>query len=48
MLSRIYGVFKVKIKYIHAINIMIMENIMGDNLGEVERVYDLKGSLFAR
>lgn len=46
MLSRIYGVFKVKIKFIHAINIMVMENIMGDYQEEIEKVYDLKGSLF--
>lgn len=30
-LARIYGVYKVKIKFIHAINLIVMENIMGDH-----------------
>ena len=37
-----------KIKYIHAINLVLMENIMGESAGEAECIYDLKGSLFAR
>jgi hypothetical protein len=47
-LARIYGVFKVKIKFMQAIPIIVMENIMAEHPTEVTAIYDLKGSLFQR
>ena len=46
LLCRFYGVFKVKIKFMKPIPIIIMDNIMGFRPEEVFKVYDLKGSTF--
>ena len=46
LLSRFYAVLKIKIKFMHPINIIIMDNLMGEHMEEAFRVYDLKGSTF--
>jgi 1-phosphatidylinositol-4-phosphate 5-kinase len=46
LLCRFYGVYKIKIKFMKPISIIIMDNIMGPNPEEVLRIYDLKGSTF--
>jgi hypothetical protein len=46
LLTRIYGVYKVKVKFMHAHNIIVMENIIGKHATEVTSIYDLKGSKF--
>lgn len=48
LLARYYAVLKVKIKYMQPINIIIMDNLMGEHGEEAFRVYDLKGSTFQR
>lgn len=48
LLCRFYGVFKVKIKFMKPIPIIVMDNIMGTKPEEVTKVYDLKGSTFQR
>jgi hypothetical protein len=48
LLARFYCVLTVKIKYMHSINVIIMDNLMGEHLEEAFRVYDLKGSTFHR
>jgi hypothetical protein len=35
MLSRIFGVYKVKVRSMHAISIIIMENIVGEHNDEL-------------
>lgn len=48
LLARFYGVFTVKIQYMKPINVIIMDNLMGEHLDQVMRIYDLKGSTFQR
>lgn len=48
LLARYYAVLKVKIKFMQPINIIIMDNLMGDYAEQAYRVYDLKGSTFNR
>ena len=48
MLARFYGIYTVKIKYMKPISVVIMDNLMGDHLNEIERIYDLKGSVHKR
>jgi 1-phosphatidylinositol-4-phosphate 5-kinase len=48
LLARFYGIFTVKIKFMKAINIIIMDNLMGEHREQISRVYDLKGSTFQR
>ena len=48
LLARIYGVYKIKVKFMHAISIIVMENIVGVNAHEKTAMYDLKGSKFQR
>lgn len=48
LLARFYGIFTVKIKYMKPINVIIMDNIMGEHKDCIERIYDLKGSTFQR
>ena len=44
MLARFYGIYNVKIKYMKPISVVIMDNLMSENVNEILRVYDLKGS----
>lgn len=48
LLARFYIVLKIKIKFMEPINIIIMDNLMGEHMEEATRVYDLKGSTFQR
>lgn len=48
LLARIYGVYKIKVKFMHAISIIVMENITGVHGHEITAMYDLKGSKFQR
>ena len=49
LLSRIYGVYTVKMKSYGAVHMIIMGNILRwDNTKDITRVYDLKGSSFSR
>jgi len=48
LLARFYAVLKIKIKFMQPINIIIMDNLMGEHMEEAYRVYDLKGSTFQR
>lgn len=46
MLTRFYGIYKIKIKYMKPISIVVMDNLMGLHPEELEATYDLKGSTF--
>lgn len=48
LLSRFYGIYTVKIKYMRPINVVIMDNLVGQHGSWAERKYDLKGSTFQR
>jgi 1-phosphatidylinositol-4-phosphate 5-kinase len=48
LLSRFYGIFTVKIKYMRPINVVVMDNLIGMHKNWAERKYDLKGSTFQR
>lgn len=49
LLSRIYGVYTVKMESYAEVHMIIMGNILRwDNDKDVTRVYDLKGSTFSR
>ena len=48
LLARFYGVYTVKIKFMKPISVVIMDNLMGDYITEIQRIYDLKGSLHKR
>jgi hypothetical protein len=48
MLARFYGIYNVKIKYMKPISVVIMDNLMSENVNEILRVYDLKGSTHKR
>jgi len=48
MIARFYGLFRVKIKYMKQISVVIMDNLMGEHVSEILRVYDLKGSTHRR
>ena len=48
LLSRFYGIFNVKIKHTEAIDVIIMDNVQGEYKNHIERVFDLKGSIFKR
>lgn len=48
MLARFYGIYNVKIKYMKQISVVIMDNLMGEHVNEILRVYDLKGSTHRR
>ncbi len=48
MLARFYGIYTVKIKYMKPISVVIMDNLMGEYITEIQRIYDLKGSTHKR
>ena len=48
LLSRFYGIFTVKINFMKPISVVVMDNLMGQQVNEIQRVYDLKGSLHKR
>jgi len=48
LLSRFYGIYTVKIKFMKPISVVVMDNLMGDFIEEVTSIYDLKGSMHRR
>jgi 1-phosphatidylinositol-4-phosphate 5-kinase len=48
LLSRFYGIFTVKINFMKPISVVIMDNLMGNEVHQIERIFDLKGSLHRR
>jgi hypothetical protein len=48
LLARFYGIYTVKIKFMKPISVVIMDNLMGDHIEEVQSIYDLKGSTHRR
>ena len=49
LLSRIYGVYTVKMESYGEVHMIVMGNVIRwDNVKDVTRVYDLKGSSFSR
>ena len=48
LLSKFYGVFTIKIKNMEEISCFIMDNLLGRDFMNIERIYDLKGSTKGR
>jgi 1-phosphatidylinositol-4-phosphate 5-kinase len=48
LLSKFYGVFTIKIKNMEEISCFIMDNLLGREFMNIERIYDLKGSTKGR
>jgi hypothetical protein len=49
VLSRIYGVYTIKMTHLEPVNIVLMQNTMRiNNDSNVQFVFDLKGSTFKR
>eukprot|EP00347_Sterkiella_histriomuscorum_P022007 403332010 len=44
LLSKFYGVFQIRVKYMQEITCFIMDNLLGQDFINIERIYDLKGS----
>lgn len=44
LLSKIYGVYIVKVRNMEEITCFIMDNLLGQDFISIERIYDLKGS----
>ena len=47
ILSRIYGVYTIKMKHLKPVNLVLMQNTMKTN-GKISKTFDLKGSLYKR
>lgn len=48
LLCRFYGVYKIKVKYMKPIKVIVMDNLMGNRVDKIVNIYDLKGSTFHR
>lgn len=48
LLSRYYGVYQIKIENMNDITCFIMDNLLGHDFINIERIYDLKGSTKGR
>eukprot|EP00350_Pseudokeronopsis_sp_OXSARD2_P010211 CAMPEP_0170557774 /NCGR_PEP_ID=MMETSP0211-20121228/30037_1 /TAXON_ID=311385 /ORGANISM="Pseudokeronopsis sp., Strain OXSARD2" /LENGTH=305 /DNA_ID=CAMNT_0010869105 /DNA_START=70 /DNA_END=984 /DNA_ORIENTATION=+ len=48
MLGRMFGVFKIKVKFMQPITVLVMNNVMGMETQDITATYDLKGSSFQR
>ena len=48
LLSRFYGIYTVKIKFMKPISVVIMDNLMSQEVNRIQAIYDLKGSLHRR
>jgi 1-phosphatidylinositol-4-phosphate 5-kinase len=50
LLARIYGLYKVSVEGYKDVLVIVMENTFEEliNLGKIDRIYDLKGSLKSR
>lgn len=47
ILSRVYGVYTIKMKHLKPVNLVLMQNTMRTT-GQLRHVFDLKGSLYKR
>lgn len=48
LLSKYYGVYQIKVGNMADINCFIMDNLLGSDFINIERIYDLKGSTKGR
>jgi len=48
LMSRIYGVYEIKMKSITSVHVILMQNSMQFRSSMIERIFDLKGSLINR
>lgn len=48
LLSKYFGVYQIKIPNMQDITCFIMDNLLGADYINIERIYDLKGSTFGR
>jgi hypothetical protein len=48
LLSKMYGIFTLKFKNMEDIHCFIMDNLLGKDFNNIERIYDLKGSTKGR
>jgi hypothetical protein len=48
LLSRYFGVYTIRIPYMAEITCFIMDNLLGQDFLDIERIYDLKGSTKGR
>lgn len=44
LLSKFYGVYLIRVKHMQEITCFIMDNLLGKDFINIERIYDLKGS----
>lgn len=44
ILSKFYGVFQIRVKNMQELTCFIMDNLLGQDFINIERIYDLKGS----
>ena len=48
MLSKFYGVYTIRAENMQEIACFIMDNLLGTDFMNIERIYDLKGSTIGR
>lgn len=48
ILCKIYGVYTIKLPMVEEISIYIMDNMLGKDFANIQRIYDLKGSTKGR
>ena len=48
LLTKFYGIYKIKIPHLTEVTCCIMNNLVGLDFPNVTRIYDLKGSTFGR
>jgi 1-phosphatidylinositol-4-phosphate 5-kinase len=48
LLSKYYGVFEIKISNMQVVTCFVMDNLLGKDFHNIERIYDLKGSTLGR
>ena len=48
LLSKFYGVYTIRADNMHEITCFIMDNLLGSDFMNIQRIYDLKGSTVGR
>jgi hypothetical protein len=48
LLSKFYGVYSIKVNNMQDLTCFIMDNLLGKDFINIERIYDLKGSTKGR
>ena len=48
ILSKFYGIYTIRIENMQDITCFIMDNLLGEDFMNIERIYDLKGSKVGR